>query len=56
MKKIINYDILSAPSIVDLKEIVRLYLADGWQPQGGLGITHTGGQVYYIQVMVSKQG
>jgi hypothetical protein len=55
MKKIIDYEILSAFNLIELKEVVCSYIAEDWQPQGGLSITRGGGQVYYIQVMVKYE-
>lgn len=47
-----KYEILEAPGVIALEDMVNEMLENGWEPQGGLCSTKYGTTTYYSQAMV----
>lgn len=47
-----KYEIVEAPELYKLEEMVNEMIEDGWLPQGGLCSTKYGTTTYYSQAMI----
>ena len=55
MKKIIDYDIISANNLTTLKGIVKNQIKFGWQPFGSMTIQTTSTSHTYCQTLVQYE-
>lgn len=52
--KITEYTLLTAFYVVDLENLVKDYIKQGWQPQGGVAVSDTeqSENRFYVQAMI----
>jgi hypothetical protein len=50
-----EYTIISEESVDKLIEEVNNYIANGWQPQGGVAFGHASGSFFFLQAVVLEE-